>query len=154
VYSAVLGIVLNLTLSLFLIRAYGFQGAIIGTSLSMVIASVFFLYMFHRETAGSYSNVIRSVYAKPILCSLLIVGLLWAVTRVAQPSWSRLAVEGLIFGATYLVLLLLVRFFDRFDLDILERFLPIPGIARRFIPDVELGSALLPDSESTQTTIG
>ncbi|MBZ5548471.1 MAG: polysaccharide biosynthesis C-terminal domain-containing protein [Acidobacteriia bacterium] len=154
VYSALLGIVLNLTLSLFLIRAYGFQGAVIGTSLSMVIASVFFLYMFHCETAGSYSNLIRSVYAKPILCSLLIVGLLWAVTRVAQPSWRRLATEGVIFGVAYLVLLLVFRFFDRLDLEIAERFLPIPGMARRLIPDVELGSTLLPDSESTQTTIG
>lgn len=154
VYSALLGIVLNLTLSLFLIRAYGFQGAVIGTSLSTVIDSVFFLYMFRRETRGSYSNVIRIAYAKPILCSLAIVGVLWTLTHADQPSWSRLAIEGAVFGATYLVLLLLVQFFDGFDLKIVERFLPIPGMARKFIPDVKLGSAILPDSESAQTTIG
>jgi hypothetical protein len=59
-----------------------------------------------------------------------------------------------VFGGAYLVLLLLLRFFDSFDLEIVEKFLPIPRMARRFIPDAELGSALLPDSESAQTTIG
>jgi O-antigen/teichoic acid export membrane protein len=151
--SAILGIVLNLVLSFFLIRAYGFQGAVIGTSLSMVIASVFFLYLFHRETGGSYSNVIRGAYAKPIICSLVIVGFLWIVTHAEPPNWRRLATEGFVFAAAYLILLLLVQFFDRFDLEIVERFLPIPRIARRIIPDAELGSALLPDTESAQTTV-
>lgn len=153
-YSALLGIVLNLTLSLFLIRAYGFQGAVVGTSLSMVVASVFFLYLFHRATDGSYSNVIWFAYAKPFVCALVSAGLVWTVTRVAQPSWSRLVVEGVGYGAGYLLFLLLARFFDSFDLKILERLVPIPRIARRFIPDAKLGGALLPDSESAQTRVG
>jgi O-antigen/teichoic acid export membrane protein len=46
IYSATLAIVVNLTLSFFLIRAYGFQGAIIGTSFSLIAGSVFFLFLF------------------------------------------------------------------------------------------------------------
>ena len=152
-YSAVFGIVLNLTVSLFLIRAYGFQGAVIGTSLSMVLSSVFFLYIFQRETGGSYSSVLRVAYAKPVLSSLAVIALFWKVTHLEQPSWSKLIIEGILFGAAYVVLLLLFRFFDSFDLEIAARILPIPRIARRFIPDAELGSALLPDSESTETTV-
>lgn len=153
-YSSLLGIVLNLTSSLFLIRAYGFQGAVIGTSLSMVIASVFFLYMFHRETGGSYSKVIRSAYAKPTLCSLVIVCVLWTLTHGEPPSWRKLVTEGITFGTAYLVLLLLVRFFDSFDLEIAEGLLPIPRVVRRIIPDAGPGCALLPDSETVQTTAG
>jgi len=153
-YSALLGIVLNLTLSLFLIRAYGFEGAVTGTALSMAIASIFFLYLFRRATDGSYPNVIRVAYSKPVLCSLLTIGFLWTVTRFERPSWGTLVIEGVAFSATYLVLLLLVRFFDSFDLNILERFLHMPRIARRFIPDAELGGPLLPDSQSAQTRIG
>jgi len=148
VYSALLGIVLNLTTSLFLIRAYGFQGAVIGTSVSMVIASVFFLYMFHRETGGSYSKVIRSAYAKPTLCSLAIVCVLWTLTHGEQPSWRKLVTEGITFGTVYLVLLLLVRFFDSFDFEIAEGLLPILRIARRIIPNARLGTTLLRDSET------
>ena len=62
-------------------------------------------------------------------------------------------VNGIVFGVAYLVLLLLVRFFDSSDLMMVERFLPIPRIARRIIPNAELGSSLLPDSERAQTTV-
>jgi O-antigen/teichoic acid export membrane protein len=134
-YSAFVGIALNLSLSLFLIRAYGFQGAVIGTSLSLGIASGFFLYLFQRETDRSFSKVIRSTYLKPVTCSLTVLLLLWLFTRSGPSSWLGLIIHGIGFGAAYLVLLLLLRFFDRFDLAIVERFLPVSRLARRIIPD-------------------
>jgi O-antigen/teichoic acid export membrane protein len=148
-YSAVLGILLNATLSLFLIRAYGFQGAVIGTSLSLIIASGFFLYLFRRETRGAYPKVIRIAYLKPIVCSLAVVAFQWTLTHGEISSWSKLVVNTIVFGVLYFVLLLLVQFFDNSDLAMLERFLPIPQIARRIIPDAELGGSLLADSEGT-----
>ncbi|MGB7436460.1 MAG: oligosaccharide flippase family protein, partial [Candidatus Acidiferrum sp.] len=48
-YSAILGIALNVTLSLVLIRLYGFRGAVIGTSVSLLLASLLFQYQFWRE---------------------------------------------------------------------------------------------------------
>jgi O-antigen/teichoic acid export membrane protein len=146
-YSAVLGVILNLTLSLFLIRAYGFQGAVIGTSLSLVIASGFFLYLFRRETGGSFPKVIRGAYLKPIVCSFAIVAVLWILTHSQQSSWTKLLLDGIIFGVIYLVLLLVFQFFDDFDLAIAERFLPISRIVRRMISDAELGGSLFSDSE-------
>jgi O-antigen/teichoic acid export membrane protein len=147
-HSAVFGIVLNVTLSLFLIRAYGFQGAVIGTSISIVAGSVFFLYLFHRETKGAFPKVIRTAYLKPIICSLGGIAVLWILSHSERSSWSKLVVNCIVFGVVYLALLLLLRFFDSSDLAMVERFFPIPRIARRIIPDAELGSSLLPDSES------
>ena len=154
VYSALLGIVLNLSLSLFLIRAYGFQGAVLGTSLSLGIASAFFVYLFRRETRAYFPNVFRKAYLKPIVSSLAVVAVLWMLTHLEQSSWSKLVGHGVAFAFAYLVLLLLLRFFDSFDLAIAEGFLPVPRIVRRFIPDAELGSTLLSNSESAQTTVG
>jgi O-antigen/teichoic acid export membrane protein len=151
--SAIFGIGLNVTLSLFLIRAYGFQGAVIGTSISILAGSVSFLWLFRRETGRAFPSVIRSAYMKPIVCSLGGIVVLWTLARPERPSWSGLVVRCVVFSAVYLVLLLLLRFFDRFDLAMVERFLPIPDIARRIIPNAELGSSLLPDSESAQTTV-
>jgi O-antigen/teichoic acid export membrane protein len=153
-YSAVLGIVLNVTLSLFLIRAYGFKGAVVGTSLSLTIASGFFLYLFRRETAGSFPKVFRAAYLKPIVCSLGSIALIWIFTHTDRPSWGRLVMHCLVFGVTYLILLLLLRFFDSSDLTMIEGVFPIPRIVRRIIPDdVELGGSLLPDPESVETTV-
>lgn len=156
VYSATAGMVLNVVLSLFLIRAYGFQGAVIGTSISIVAGSGLFLYLFHRETGKVFPKVIRLAYLKPIVCSLAGTAVLWLLTHSGRSSWGKLVLNCIIFGTIYFVLLLIVQFFDISDLETVGRFLPIPRFARRIIPDdhAELGSALLPDSESAQTTIG
>jgi len=152
--SATLGIVLNLTLSLFLIRAFGFRGAVIGTSLSICLASGFFLIEYQLETKSPLADLARKAYLKPVISSLLAAAVLFVFERSAEARWITLFGEALVFAGAYLVLLLLFRFFDSFDLEIVEKFLPVPRIARRFIPDAELGSALLPDSESAETTIG
>jgi O-antigen/teichoic acid export membrane protein len=151
--SAVLGIVLNVTLSLFLIRAYGFTGAVIGTSLSLISASGLFVYLFLRETGRAFPKVIRIAYLKPTACSLGAIAFLWMITHAERSSWGKLLGNCLVFGVVYFGLLLLLRFFDRSDLAMVERFLPIPRVARRFIPDAQLGSPLLSDSESAQTTV-
>lgn len=152
-YSALVGIVLNVILSLFLIRAYGFQGAVLGTSVSVTLGSLFFLYLFRRETKGAFPEIIRNAYFKPIVSSLASIALLWTSTNAEKLSWVKLMVHGFVFGVVYLVLLLLFQFFDRSDLAMAERFVPIPQIVRRIIPDAELGSALLSNSESAQTTL-
>ena len=151
VYSAILGIVSNVTMSLFLIRAFGFRGAVIGTSLALMIGSVSFLYMFRQKTGNTYSGVLRRAYTKPVVCCLAIVAGFWLFTGKEHWSWARLVFEGIIFGTAYLLSLLLVRFFDDRDVDIVESFFPIARIARRIIPDAKLGCALLPDSESAST---
>jgi O-antigen/teichoic acid export membrane protein len=150
-YSALLGIVLNLLLSLFLIRSYGFGGAIIGTSLSLGISSSYFLLMFKRETLNTFPKVVRKAYLTPVICSLAILTSLGMFTQTERSSWTKLTGNGVMFGVAYLVVLLLFRFFDTFDLAIVERFVPVPNIARRIIPNAELGCTLLPDPQSART---
>jgi O-antigen/teichoic acid export membrane protein len=153
-YSAILGIVLNLSVSLFLIRAYGFHGAVLGTSISLVVASAFFLFMFHRETSGAFTGVVRRAYLMPILSSSTALAIPWMLIHSAESSWSRLVLAGIGFGCVYLVMLVAFKFFDQVDLAIAETVLPIPEIVRRAIPNAELGSPLLPDSERTPTAVG
>jgi O-antigen/teichoic acid export membrane protein len=133
-YSAILGVVLNLGLSLILIRAYGYAGAVVGTSLSLIIASIFFLWIFRRETGGSFSKVMRKAYPKPVSCSLFCLLILSLVTGSTETySWARLVFQGVAFGIAYVVSLLLLRFFDQFDLAIVEGVVPVHRLARRII---------------------
>jgi O-antigen/teichoic acid export membrane protein len=131
-YSAIAGIVLNSSLSLVLIWAFGFQGAVIGTSVSIAAASVFFLYLFERQTHGAFPGVMRN-YLKALGCSLAIAPVLWLVTRSEPSSWGLLALRGMIFAVAYLGLLLAVRFFDAVDLLIAAAFFPVPAAAKRLI---------------------
>jgi O-antigen/teichoic acid export membrane protein len=134
VYSALLGMVLNLSLSFFLIRAYGFRGAVIGTSLSLGIASAFFLYLFQREARIPFLEIVRSAYLKPIACSLAVMTLFGLFARSEHSSWLGLVIRGGFFGVGYLLVLAFTRFFDSFDLAILKRLLPVSRIQRRVVP--------------------
>ena len=139
--SAILSMALNLSVSLVLIRAYGFRGAVIGTSVSLIVGSLLFFYLFRRETRNSFPKVLRSAYLKPIVCSLVALLLLWAFASSDAHSWSKLALHGMVFAGAYLVLLPGCRFFDRVDLSILEGLIPVRRAARKLIPNQMLNWA-------------
>lgn len=142
-YGSVLGIAVNVVLSFFLIRAYGFAGAVIGTSVALGVGSLFFFLAFQRETGISLLAVMRSAYAKPLVSALAVAGALWASSRlVYETGWLLLVAGAVAFGIGYLAGLLLLRFFDTFDIRIIERFLPVPEAARKFISDAQLASTL------------
>ncbi len=134
VYSALAGIVLNVFLSFVLIHSYGFSGAIIGTSFSLVIATALFIYLFHRHTGNPYGRLIREAYLKPVACSLLILAMLRIISPLDHLGWGGLVVHGVVFGVVYVLSLLLTRFFDPFDLAQVESLYPGARIVRRIIP--------------------
>ena len=151
-YSAILGIVLNLTLSLILIHAYGFKGAVIGTSVSLCSASIFFLLEFQKQTKTSLISLVRFAYVKPLLASLFALSFVWILRRLVETSLITLFAGAAIFGLAYFLTLLLLRFFDSFDLSTIETVVRLPSFFRRIVPNAELGGSLLSDRESAQAT--
>jgi O-antigen/teichoic acid export membrane protein len=152
VNSAVLGIILNLTLSFLLIRLYGFQGAVIGTSVSLCIATAYFLFEFKRETDSSPWELAKVAYLKPMVSSLPAAAALFFFLRFVRVSWLALFSGGLIFGSVYCLFLLILRFFDSVDLQIVDGVVQIPSFVRRIVPNAELGGAIFANRKSAQTT--
>jgi O-antigen/teichoic acid export membrane protein len=133
IYSACLGIVLNLTLSFVLIYLCGFSGAVIGVAIATGIATVFFISLFNR-TSLNRRRSIRDAYMKPVVCSSILVALLAALHPFRRLDWFGLIIIGLIFGSVYLLALIFARFFDQFDLATAQRYFPMLRIVRRIIP--------------------
>ena len=131
VQSAILGIVLNVVLSLGLIHKFGFAGAVLGTSASVILASAYFMSMFNRRTRYSVSRVLQESYLKPICSSVLILAALFAVRPAKNLSWFGLVGVGLTFGGFYLTTILLSRFFDEYDWNKMESFIPAVRYLRR-----------------------
>lgn len=146
VYSALLGIGLNVSFSFFLIHSYGFHGAVVGTSGALIIASLSFLYLFRRSTGGEFAGTIRKAYLPPLICAVLGITVLYSVSSGWALSWGTILLRGAAFAFSYLVMLLVARFFDTFDLALAEQFFRVPKIARRIVPNVELGSPIFPNS--------
>lgn len=137
IQCALLGIVLNLTLSYFFIRAYGFQGAVAGTSFSLCVAAGFFFYQFHRETKDSFLELVKTAYAKPIVSSILVAAGAFFFLHIIGASWLGLFFGGIVFGLAYSLLLLFFRFFDSSDLAIIDGVIAVPFFVRKMIPDAE-----------------
>jgi O-antigen/teichoic acid export membrane protein len=129
--SAVFGLALNLVLSLGLIYKFGFAGAVVGTSVSLVLASSYFISMFHRHTRYSLSRVLLESYLKPILCSVVILAMILAIHSTRDLSWFGLAGLGSLFGILYGIAILLSHFFDEYDWIKIESFMPLARHARR-----------------------
>ncbi|MBZ5666306.1 MAG: oligosaccharide flippase family protein [Acidobacteriia bacterium] len=133
IQSAMLGVVLNVVLSLGLIYKFGFAGAVLGTSVSLIAAAAFFIVTFHRRTGYSVLRVFAEGYLKPILCSVLLLSVLLALHSMKDLSWFGLVALGVIFATLYVVAILLSAFFDDYDWNKIESFIPGVRIARRMI---------------------
>lgn len=134
VYSASLGILVNLVVSFFLIYFYGFSGAVIGTSLAITIGTTYFIYLFNKVSVGGWWRPILGAYLKPVVCSSVLVGLLLILHPLDTVNWLGLFVAGVILGCAYMVGLVAMRFFDQFDLARAERLFPPFRLVRRMIP--------------------
>jgi O-antigen/teichoic acid export membrane protein len=125
VNSAVSATALNLVMSFFLIRAYGFSGAVVGTLISAVVGTALFIYLFHRYTGYPYKRLLTESYLKVLGASLTGAGACWLVGFRWNASWGGLALQVAVFGVVYLLALFAARFFDAFDLKQAGRLLPL-----------------------------
>ena len=133
VISALLGVVVNLTLSFLLTYLYGLTGAVIGTSAALVVGTTYFLYLFHRLTKNPFSRLVREAYLKPVLSALVVLAIFFFVSPFNELGWGGLVLQGILFGTLYFYGLAVSRFFDQFDLAKAESLVPIARIARRII---------------------
>ena len=131
IQSALLGVVLNVVLSLGLIYKFGFAGAVLGTAISLILASTFFVTVFHRQSGYSIFRVFREGYLKPILCSFFVLAPLLMIRPANTLSWFGLAAMGIVFGFLYTLAIIISGFFDEYDWSKLEHVIPVARFARR-----------------------
>lgn len=133
-YSALVGIAINVPLSYILIRLFGFQGAVAGTSVSLTAGAALFLYLFHRQERASVARLLREAYFKPVFYSLTLLILEFRISPAAGLSWFGLFLQGCVFGLVYAGVLVSTKFFDQYDWSKIESVFPIARVARRIVP--------------------
>jgi O-antigen/teichoic acid export membrane protein len=125
-------VISNLLLSIILIIKIGFIGALIGTSLALLVGNIYYIIIFHtRHIKESIFAFIKKTYAKPIFASLigtLIIFLNQAMlfhglinlkpTRINYLIF--LIIQLFIFTGIYLYLLTKTRFINQEDYKLLK----------------------------------
>ena len=134
--SALIILGLNILLSITLIILFGFVGTLIGTSVSAIVGSMFFLNRFHKHIKRSIISFLRGVYLKPIFACIfaffasLTVDLLFHFLGFS-PSGRvgylvYLGTKGFVFSGIYLLCILVVRYMDEYDINVLLTTIKIP----------------------------
>jgi O-antigen/teichoic acid export membrane protein len=129
--SAILAIILNVILSLGLIYKFGFAGAVMGTAGALILASAYFMAVFHRQSGYPVFRVLQESYFKPSVCSLVLLALILLIHSTKNLSWFGLVEMGVVFGVLYATALLQSDFFDEYDWIKIENFVPMARHARR-----------------------
>jgi O-antigen/teichoic acid export membrane protein len=63
--------VANLVLSITLILSLGFSGALIGTSLAMIVGNMMLLYRYNRHMGVPFFEFMKRSIGKPIMCAMV-----------------------------------------------------------------------------------
>lgn len=142
--SSVIIVVLNTALSIILIIKLGFTGALLGTTLSGIIGSSYFFWVFNRRIEESAFSIIKKIFAGPFLFCLVSLGssmladyffsrLLSAPPVNRVNAFIHLLVNGVVFLGVYLLFLLKSRYIDRYDREIFTGFLGLLKLSRKQI---------------------
>jgi O-antigen/teichoic acid export membrane protein len=127
---AIVGMLGTLVISTIAISHWGFAGALYGTTVSILGSAAYLIWMFHQETGFSKTKLLR-IYVQPVLWGVGLAGLASYLIPIRQLHWVGVVVSAIGICAVYSAGLLLSRYFDAFDLGIVERFFPIPEGVRR-----------------------
>jgi O-antigen/teichoic acid export membrane protein len=127
---ALVGMTGTLIVSTTLIALFGFTGALYGTSVSVLGAATYLVFLFHHETGYAKRTLLR-IYSKPVLLGLCLGGLSARLFPIGKFYWKEMIGFSLTLAVVYSCVLVLLRYFDALDLEVIERFRPVPKFLRR-----------------------
>jgi O-antigen/teichoic acid export membrane protein len=104
-YTGIGEAILNLGLSLALVRSYGLVGVAVGTMVPMLLGNLIFAGMVSRVSGFGFWNWIARSMGRPILMGVLLYGASYPITRLAlDPTWAWLFIQGMYMFAVFVLL--------------------------------------------------
>ena len=128
---AIVSLFSNIILSLVFINIFGFWGVVFASPIAILIGSIYFLIVFHRQNKIQLINFIKVNYFKPLLFSISIFLLFsslhdYTIDKFGM-EFSRLllllllGVYFLALSFLYFFLLKIFNFWDSFDITVLRK---------------------------------
>jgi O-antigen/teichoic acid export membrane protein len=133
-----LSLLLNVVLSIVLVKSFGFYGAPAATSFAMGAAAGYYLWAFHRFMARPLWPFVRETFLAPAACSAIAGLAAFAAAtllRLYLPPGRSGAIavfflSGAIFAVCYLALILRSGYFTAEQMTLLRGVLPFSRSAR------------------------
>lgn len=139
VYAAVIACALNPILSYIFITRWGFSGAALGTTLPMVVSTVYFFLACRQYFLDPIFRTLRRAYLRPLLCSLVAALPIPALLYFRVSTWIGVGAAVVSFAVLYVVGILLTGCLDRKDISMIADHLPFLSRWRVEIEPSEMG---------------
>ena len=124
----------NFILSTVLTIKIGFVGALIGTSVSMTVGNIYYLYIFSRYMKESLAYFCGRVVVGPLLAAvagaIVIHGVQYLLFHLLHLSEERMlcaaivVIEAVMFGVVYSSIILATKYLDPIDRAVFQKFIP------------------------------
>jgi O-antigen/teichoic acid export membrane protein len=123
---------LNIVLSIILVIKIGFIGPLIGTTVSLTLASLLFMKMFHNYLGSPVSSFMQLLYKPFISCivPVLVMFFLNHIFLLKTTSYNRIAnlgilgLNSILFCVLYFAFVYLTKYFDDYDKTFVKNKIP------------------------------
>lgn len=120
--SSILATVMNLILGIVLVMGIGYYGVVMGTTLSMITAALYFIVMYHRVMEVPLWDTGKKLFLKPFLSGgFVLLVMVLPIQQIHSFSWlifiGLLILIMTLFGA----MIVFSRYLDSFDRSMLSR---------------------------------
>jgi O-antigen/teichoic acid export membrane protein len=130
--GSIIIIVLNIILSIVLIKLFGFSGVAWGTSIAVTIGTIYFLIVLNKHLGIPLKTLLNTTVPSLIISlmtSLTIFSISSAINYYYFTSnriilFAILALKGLLYGILYLIITYYARLFDQVDIDLFKQRIP------------------------------
>jgi len=118
--------IMNLILCFVLVQQFGYYGIIIGILCTIVISSVTFIFMVHKNIPGLRRDLYAEVYRRPTVVSMILCTLLMGIHALFPfKGYVLLSLLSLLYGAAVSLVMSKGSYFDQFDRLTLSRLNPV-----------------------------
>jgi len=135
---ALISLILNIILSILLVRPLGFFGVVIATPVSAIIGSLYFIISFHHLYSIPLLGFVKKIYIKPFFFSTSLAAAIYYFNTVATKSTmidtrvgflTLLVIDAILFFVPFVFLLNKSQFWDVEDeVMLVEKARPYPII--------------------------
>lgn len=129
---SIVTMVLNLSLSFILILKFGFLGAVFGTTISLVIGSIYFIKIF-KDYFEKSSKEILSQFFKPGIAGLSATVSLFLIKKIFVETMFKnridaiisVGIKGLLFFLVYSGIILSIGYLNENDKALIKKMIPV-----------------------------
>lgn len=123
-WGALVAIPINLTLSITLVMRIGFFGVVIGTTTSLIVSAIYFIFMSHHVMNMYILSMFAKILFKPfVACAIPFLPGYFLIQQINEMGWGVMTAMASLYLIVFGLIIWLLNYLDDFDKALINRYL-------------------------------